>query len=188
MKKSRLLIIEMFSIVFAVLLALTLDTWQETLKEQRKIEHSLSTIHTEILNMSGISFANDMNKTAMEELNNDISTYDKNTKEPIRIQFVRPENSNLAWVAAKENGTSNEFDREVFLDLAAIYEERSRLVNMLNYYSEFELKFDPNMDPLTYAIHKKRQLHQIIFRSDEVDRKANKFLKKYQRENFAQKD
>lgn len=177
-KKSSFLL-EIFSIIFAVLLALALDSWRENLAIQKRAQQALNDIYQEINNMQGISYAIDFNQKALNSIDS-LLEHKTSLKEDDRsINFMRHESNDLAWRVALQSGDSRNFDRVVFLDLTYIYEERSRLVEALDYFSEFELKSDPELTVSNYLKHKRKQINRVNWRSRELERKVGEFLLKY---------
>lgn len=176
--------LEIFSIVFAVLLALTLDSWQEKTKKDREIKRALTDIMLEIQSYTDFGPAENVNQTLLDSLTINIRRYAQGSAASFTMGFARPEARNLAWTSARENGIASGFDRELFLDLAEIYVEYDRLNYILEFHAEFILKADPDMPEFTKARHVARHLNRSIFRMDELQRKSIDLLKKYEGSPF----
>lgn len=180
----RNLVLEVPSIVIAVLLALTLDAWQEANKKEARIQQSLTEIKNEIFSFAGLDLVIDINEKNLAKLTDEIAAYEETGTGTFSDGIARPGLTNLAWVGAKENDIASGFDRRLFSAIAFVYEERDRLQGFLDYASEFDLSADPDMHPYKYARHKRKQLDRIVFRSKEVKRKATDFIEEYKDEPF----
>ena len=178
------LLLEMISIVFAVLLALTLDTWQQDRKEQHKIDKALEDIVLEIRTFSSMETVKRFNEKYLNKIDSFLPALESGEIEFIGTGFGRPEIRSLAWQISKENGVAAGFEREIFLNISEIYVEFDKLLKILDYHDEFELKSDPNMPYLTKVKHTRRHLSKTLSRINDLERKASEFLEKYKDTNF----
>lgn len=176
--------LEMFSIVFAVLLALMLDSWQERLKVEKKANRALRDIVLEIRAFQGLKGSLDYNTRQLEILDSLILRHEQGDSVAFYPGIARPEIRSLTWQTSRETGVTADFERSVFLDITELYVEFERLEKILDYSYEFMLKSDPEMSPHTRAIHKQRQFRGVIFRSEELLRKTSSFFEKYKDAEF----
>ncbi len=172
-------LLEIFSIIFAVLLALALDSWRENLNEQKRIDRALQDIFLEVNSFMALEGALSFNNEQLDLLDSMIRLYEDGATTPFQGGVGRPEVKNLAWETSKESGIASGFNRQLSLDLAEVYVEFDRLQQILEYSREFNLKVDPEMSEYTRARHVRRQIQQTIFRCVEVQRKASDFLEQY---------
>lgn len=188
MKKKGLAIrrlsLEVFSIVFAVLLALMLDAWQEQLKTQKRVNRALQDIMLELRTFRGLEGSLGYNRRQSDILDSLILKHAQGDSVVFYPGIARPEIRSLTWQTSRETGITADFERSVFLDITELYVEFERLEKILDYSYEFTLKSDPNMSAYTKAIHKKRQLRGVIFRSEELLRKTTLFFDKYKNADF----
>ncbi|OEK00093.1 hypothetical protein BFP97_00545 [Roseivirga sp. 4D4] len=181
----KTLSLEIFSIVFAVLLALTLDSWKEQRKDQKRIGKALSDISMEIdyfLNI--LERGPNTNQQAFDSLNYAIEMYESGKKANFNFGIGRPEMSSLAWQSSKESGITAKFTRSLFLDIAEVYIEYDRLTSVFDLHTEFMLKADPDMSEYTRAKYTVKHLRTVLFRIEDLKRKANEFKEKYKEELF----
>jgi hypothetical protein len=178
--------LEIFSIVFAVLLALMLDSWQERLKVEKKVDRALRDIVLELKAFQGLEGSLEYNKRQLEILDSLIFRHEQGDSVVFYPGIARPEIRSLTWQTSRETGITADFERSIFLDITELYVEFERLEKILDYSYEFMLKSDPNMSPYTRAIHKQRQLRGVIFRSEELLRKTTSFFEKYKDARFTQ--
>lgn len=190
MKKKPIAIkrlsLEMFSIVFAVLLALMLDGWQERLKLEKKIDHALEDIVSEIMTFTDMNESIEFNTKQMSILDSMIKRHRSGEPTDFISRVARPEVRSLAWETSRENGIAADFERQIFVDITEIYVEFDRLEKILAYNREFGMKSDPEMLPVNKAIHRYRQLDGIVFRSEELQARATEFLEKYIEADFTE--
>lgn len=185
-ENTRKFIIEGFLIVFSVMLALALDSWNENRKLQKLVDDALIEIFNEVSMMNSIQGVTAYNTKILSQLDSILKVHE-NSPESFKapIGLGRPELRNLAWNSAKESGIASGFNPEMFRDLAEVYIEYERLEKILDYNREFTLKSDPNMDRFTEAKHVRKQLDQSIFRSEELIKKSGEFLEKYKDSKYA---
>ncbi len=176
--------LEIFSIVFAVLLALTLDSWQEQSKQQKKINKALNDIVEEIYTFSTLNGALEYNKSQLDSLNMAIEKHKSGEEANFNFGLGRPEIKSLTWQISKENGITSSFDRTLLLEIAEVYVEYDRLMKTVDYYVDFRLKSDPDISPYTEARYSSRYISSAIFRIGELIRKANDFLERHKNESF----
>ncbi|GAB5522412.1 MAG: hypothetical protein Roseis2KO_02840 [Roseivirga sp.] len=176
--------IEIFSIVFAVLLALMLDAWRDRVKVERKVQHALEDIASEIKTFADISESIDFNQIQSRALDSMVKRHKDGKDTRFRSGVSRPEVRSLAWMTARENGIAADFERQIFVDITEIYVEFDRLEKILVYNREFQMKSDPDMPAVNKAIMIRRQLDGIIFRSSELRDRAREFLEKYKGAEF----
>ena len=174
----------MFSIVFAVLLALALDSWQEQVKKNAKRDHALNDVVLEVLSFSALDGAVRYNRGLLDSLRDEIERHESGESVIFSEGLGRPEVKSLAWSIAQTTGIASEFDRALLLELAEIYTEHKRLMNILDMHNEFLLMADPDMPPFTRARHIERYFDKAIFRMEELDKKAGAFLEKHQEADF----
>lgn len=172
--------LEMFSIVFAVLLALTLDSWQEQQKEQKKVDKALSDIALEIGSFNsmlegGIIY----NQKAFDSLSHAVVMHENGETANFNYGIGRPEIKSLAWQSSKESGITAKFDRDLFLDIAEVYIEYDRLTSVFELHNEFLLKADPDMTEYTRARYTIKHLRTVLFRIQDLQRKATAFQEKH---------
>lgn len=188
-QNNKRYLIEGMMIVFSVMLALALDSWQQQLKTEKAVKLALQEIFLEVSTFVELEPTIDLNTQILASL--DSAIY-KHRKDPDSfnesIGFARPEKRNLSWLTARENGISVEFEPEIFKDLAEVYIEFERLESILNYNREFGLKSDPNMHRYTSAQHLQKQLSLTIFRSKELMKKSQALLEKYKDSKFFPKE
>ncbi len=178
--------LEIFSIVFAVLLALMLDAWRERAKVEQKVQHALEDIASEIKTFADINESIGFNRVQRQALDSMIKRYKSGKTTRFRSGVSRPEVRSLAWMTARENGIAADFGRQVFVDITEIYVEFDRLEKILVYNREFEMKSDPDMASVNKAIMIRRQLDGIIFRSTELRDRSREFLEKYEDAEFTE--
>lgn len=178
--------LEIFSIVFAVLLALMLDAWRERLKIEQKVQNALEDIASEIQTFTDMSESIGFNSVQMDSLEAMIKRHRAGKEVNFTSGVARPEVRSLAWETSRANGIASDFDRQIFVDITEIYVEFDRLEKILVYNREFIMKSDPDMLPVNKAIHRYRQLDGIVFRSQELQARANEFLEKYKDADFTQ--
>lgn len=176
----------MFSIVFAVLLALALDSWQENVKKEQVIQKALDDIAMEILSFMRLDLIANHNQVTLDTLRIQIQRHQNGEKTGFSTSFGRPEIKSISWTTARENGIAAGFDRQLFLDIAEVYVEFDRLIDILDYHYEFNLKSDPDMTPYTRARHIARHLESSIFRMGELNKKSIALLGKYKDHKFTQ--
>lgn len=168
----------MFSIVFAVLLALTLDSWQEQSKQQKKVNRALEDIAEEIYSFTNLTVALEYNQKQLESLTIAIQKHENGEEVNFNFGLGRPEIKSLAWQTSKENDITSGFDRELFLEIAEVYVEYDRLMQTVDYYVDFKLKSDPDISPYTEARYTRRYIKSAAFRISELIKKAKEFLEK----------
>ncbi|MBO3698279.1 hypothetical protein [Roseivirga sp. E12] len=177
--------LEMFSIVFAVLLALTLDSWQEQQKEQKKVDKALSDIAIEVNSFSSMLEGGLIyNQTAFDSLNHAVEMYKKGEVANFNFGIGRPEIKSLAWQSSKESGITAKFDRNLFLDIAEVYIEYDRLMSVFDLHTEFMLNADPDMTEYTRARYTINHLRTVLFRIQDLKRKSTEFQEKHRGESF----
>lgn len=176
--------LEIFSIVFAVLLALMLDAWRERIKVEQKVQHALEDIASEIKTFADIDESIDFNRIQSQALDSMVQRYKSGKTTRFRSGVSRPEVRSLAWMTARENGIAADFERQIFVDITEIYVEFDRLEKILVYNREFAMTSDPDMPSVNKAIMIRRQLDGIIFRSSELRDRAREFLAKYKDAEF----
>lgn len=180
----RRLGLEMFSIVFAVLLALALDSWQEKSKKTQKLDQALEDIVLELNGFTHLDKAVGYNQQMLDTIRSKIKQYEDGKKVTFLIGMGRPEVKSLAWTTAKSTGLASDFDRDLLLELAEIYSEFDRLENVLDMYAEFNLKYDPDMPKYTWARYVERYVRSAIFRMQELNNKSKAFLEKHKDATF----
>ena len=163
-----------------------LDSWQERLKVEKKVNRALESIVLEVQTFTDMDVSIEYNTKNMNALDSMIRRHRNGESTNFSSGVARPEVRSLAWMTSRENGIAANFDRQVFIDMTEIYVEFDRLEKILAYNREFSLKSDPGMPPVNRAIHKRRQLDRIIFRSQELQARANEFLEKYKSADFTQ--
>lgn len=178
------LAITIFPIVFAVLFALALDAWYESLKEQRLIENTLKDITLDIQNYAGLQVVLEYNQQSLDSLVASIERFEAGEKVAFPFGFARPEINSLAWEMARENGVASGFGRELYKDIARVYLEFDRLEGLWNYIYQFRLTRDPDMSQYSLARHYRRQLESIQDRHSELLEKSIQFVEKYENAAF----
>ncbi|GEM_PF-4639909 len=176
--------LEIFSIVFAVLLALMLDAWRERIKVEQKVQHALEDIASEIKTFTGMNESIEFNTVQMDSLEAMIKRHRAGKEVQFSSGVARPEVRSLAWETSRTSGIAADFERQIFVDITEIYVEFDRLEKILAYNREFGLKSDPSMPAVDRAIHRYRQLNGMVFRSQELQARANEFLEKYKDADF----
>ncbi|MCE7993344.1 MAG: hypothetical protein HEP71_15265 [Roseivirga sp.] len=178
--------LEIFSIVFAVLLALMLDAWRERIKIEQKVQNALEDIVSEIDTFIGMDETIEFNTVQMDSLEAMIKRHRAGQEVHFVSGVARPEVRSLAWETSRASGIASDFERQIFVDITEIYVEFDRLEKILAYNREFGMKSDPSMPAVDKAIHRYRQLDGIIFRSQELQDRAREFLEKYKDAEFTQ--
>lgn len=178
--------LEVFSIVFAVLLALMLDAWRERIKVEQKVQNALEDIASEIQTFTDMTESIEFNSVQMDSLEAMIKRHRAGKEVTFSSGVARPEVRSLAWETSRASGIASDFDRQIFVDITEIYVEFDRLEKILVYNREFIMKSDPDLLPVNKAIHRYRQLDGIVFRSQELQARANEFLEKYKDADFTQ--
>lgn len=172
-------------IVFAVLLALGFDAWYENLKHNQIIESSLSDVALDISHYAGSgSVYYKLNQINLDSLTNQIEKYEQGKNVEFSFRFARPEINALAWRMARDTGIASDFGRELYKDIARVFNEFDRLEKLWNYNYKFKLERDPNMDQYTLARHFARQLKSIQARQKELTEKSVEFIKKHKDASF----
>ncbi len=166
-------------IVFAVLLALALDAWYANMRAEQTVQDTLTDIALDIRNYSGLSGVYDYNAAFLDTLTQQLEQYGRGEQVTFTFGFGRPEINSLAWDMAKDTGIASNFGRELYRDIANVYTEFDRLINLWDYNYQFKLERDPNMDQYTLARHFHRQMIKIQARHQELVDKSTAFLEKY---------
>jgi len=176
--------LEVFSIVFAVLLALGLDSWQEGVKKQKQIDRALEDIISEVSTFTVLDRVAVYNQEMLDSLNSNIQRHEEGKSSNFQFGLGRPEIKSLAWSTAQSTGIASEIDRSLLLELAEIYSEYDRLNNIFQLDAEFRFKSDPDMPEYKQAKYIVRHLNRAIFRMNELNKKAGLFLEKHKDEPF----
>ena len=180
----RKLGLEMFSIVFAVLLALALDSWQENNKKSNKLNQVLEDIVMELNTFTFLDKAIEYNLVMLDTVRSKIKQHEDGKAVEFQGGLGRPEIKSLAWTTAKTTGLASEIDRSLLLELAEIYSEFDRLENILESFAEFNLKRDPDMSEYTRARYVERYMRSAIFRMQELSKKSKAFIEKHKNASF----
>lgn len=166
-------------IVFAVLLALAFDAWYDNLKQELIIESSLHDIALDISHYAELEAVYEFNRAHADTLTSQIEKYEAGETVRFVFGFGRPEINALAWRMARETGVASNFGRELYKDIARVFNEFDRLEKLWDYNYQFKLQRDPDMTDYTLARHYIRQMNTIQSRQRELMDKSAEFLEKY---------
>jgi len=117
-------ILEIVSVVFAVLLALGLNHWREDQSNKAMAERALTTVVIEIYT-NKIDLKEELslfqrNITLLEESRDLLEKQPKGTS-TFTLKFNMPLLNNSAWNAANSTGAVKDFDFKILMELSDIY-------------------------------------------------------------------
>lgn len=139
MNTFRKILVEVISVVFAVLLALGLNHWREEKANEALAEKALQNIIIEI-------------KSNIENIDSDVEGYEvmydtlvarkkriaKGTKTNMSLSYNHPILSSSAWEIANTTGAVKDMDIEVMMDLSDLYTFQEIFQkNGFDYFSAF---------------------------------------------------
>lgn len=153
MEKNRAwigkLVMEFASVVFAVLLALGLNHWRESIAEQKVADKALLYIFLEIrANQRDVEAEISSYQERLEEVKVYKDSFDKGEGMRYSLGFNIPLLSKAAWNVANSTGAVKDFDQDLLLELSGLYTfqemYQSNGMDYMKYMSSIEYKKEEN--------------------------------------------
>lgn len=135
----RKVLVEVVSVVFAVLLALGLNHWREAANDQQLADNALYNIIVEIKkNVRELETEMDDYQVALDSLQAEFDRVENGQEFTKSFGYSHPLLNNAAWNTANSTGAVKDIDPEILMALSEIYiYQEMYLDNGFSYFKEF---------------------------------------------------
>jgi len=167
--KPSKVILEITSIVFAVLLALGLDAWQERRKDHQAVQAITEDIITEVrqnLRAAQTIFA--ANTLTADSLRHKIAAYESGASRDLSSTLLVTDASDIAWRTANTSQVARLLDRDLLFAFERTYKEQALYDALVQNYRAFQVSMDPDMDQLKRVKYRLTYLRRMNARVEEL--------------------
>jgi hypothetical protein len=178
-KNYKSLLLEAVTIIFAVLVALAVDSWKEDMDRRHEVSVAMTSIKKEIeANLQQCTEALSDNTRLVDELNQSIMRYEQGRSEKIRLGIVVADLIDVAWLTTNNNQVVAWFEQDVLFSIGRVYHEQELYDIQIKHFRDFRLSYNPEMSKITQAKYQRRYLLSMNQRVKELIGKYQEYLKK----------
>jgi hypothetical protein len=174
------LILETITIVFAVLVALAVDSWKEDMDRQDAVDIALLSITEEIKsNMGGGRVALSYNKEVVKELALKLKRFEEGeSKDTSLIGYTLIELTDIAWQATNSTQIASWMKQDWLFELGRIYHEQELMDTLIKDFRSFYFTLDPEINEIKKMKYRYRHLVLMNQRVEELIELYEEFLSK----------
>lgn len=167
--KASKVLLEIGSIVFAVLLALALDAWQESRKENQAVHTATTDIIIEVTqNLNAARTVFEANRLTADSLVVKIEAYEAGTSRDLSSTLLVTDVADVAWRTANTSQVARLFNRALLFDIERTYKEQALYDDLVQNYRAFQVNMDPDMVLLKRVKYRLNYLKRMNARVEEL--------------------
>lgn len=178
-KNYKSLLLEAITIIFAVLVALAVDSWKEDADRRHEVNMAMASIKKEIeSNLKGCIEVLSENTHMVDELNQSIALYEQGSSKTIRLGIVLAELIDVAWLTTNSNQVVSWFEQDVLFSIGKVYHEQELYDVQIKHFRDFSLSYSPEMSIISKAKYQRRYLNSMNVRVKELIGHYQQYLEK----------
>ena len=173
-------ILETITIVFAVLVALAVDSWKEELDRQDAVDIALVSITEEIKrNLAGSIRTLSYNQNTVKDLALKIKQFREGKSKDLSLGgYVLTEITGVAWQATNSTQVSSWFKPDMLFELGRIYHEQKLYDDLIKRIRSFHFSLDPETPDIKRIKYRYRHLKNMNDRAEELIELYQAFIEK----------
>ncbi|MBA6338170.1 hypothetical protein H4J57_13275 [Colwellia sp. BRX8-7] len=177
-KNYKGLALETITIIFAVLVALAVDSWKEDMDRRHEVNVAMASIRKEILsNLKQSIEVLSENTRLVDELKQRITLYEQGGSKTIRLRIVIGELIDVAWLTTNNNQVVAWFDQAALFNIGGVYHEQELYDVQIKHFRNFRLSYNPAMPIISQAKYQLRYLNSMNARVRELIEKYREYLR-----------